>query len=53
MHPEHAVWVEVDVELDPVGAQVNSTCEGGEGVLRALAGGAAVGDDFGAGHSVS
>ncbi len=53
MHPQNAVWVEVDVELDAVRAQFDGTREGGEGVLRALTGGTAVGDDFGAGHSVS
>ena len=45
--------MQVDIELDPAGAQFDGALEGGEGVLWALTGGAAVGDDFGAGHAVS
>ena len=53
MHPEYAIGVQVDVELAAVGPQFGGTAEGCEGVLRALAGRAAVGDDFGAGHGTS
>lgn len=53
MDPEHTVGVQMDIELDPAGAQFYGALEGGEGVLRALSGGTAVGDDFGTGHAVS
>ena len=45
--------MQVHVELAAIGAEVGRPSEGGEGVFRTLAGGAAVGDDFGAGHGTS
>lgn len=53
MDKEPTVRVEVDVELTAVGAEVGGAAEGGEGVLRLLAGGPPVGDDFGVWHGSS
>jgi hypothetical protein len=48
--PQDAIGVEMDIKLASVGPKLGGPPEGGEGVLGALAGGPAVGDDFGAGH---
>lgn len=53
MDPQDAIRMEVHIELAAVGAELGRPPEGGKGVLGLLAGGAAVGDDFGAGHGDS
>lgn len=53
VHPEHPVWVQVDIKLTAVGPKVGRALEGGQGILGALAGGAAVGNYLGAGHADS
>lgn len=50
MDPQDAIGVEMHIELAAVGPQLGGPPEGSEGVLGALAGGTAVGDDFRAGH---
>jgi hypothetical protein len=58
-HDGVAVLGELDVHLDQVGLQVGREVDGGEGVLRCVCGGSAVGDDVdavlvnqGCGHDV-
>lgn len=51
--PQDPIRMQVDVELTALGTQLGRPPEGGEGVLGVLAGGAAVGDDFRAGHGGS
>jgi hypothetical protein len=53
MDPEDPICMQVDVKLHPTGPQLNGALEGGEGILGALTGGAAVGNDFRTGHAVS
>jgi hypothetical protein len=50
MHPQHPVWVQVDVQLHAVRTQLGCPLEGREGVFGALAGGSTVGNQLGTGH---
>src|SRR5699024_9141868 len=52
-HHQLAVGAEVDITLQQLGAVVQGATEGGQGVLRADQGGAAVAHDGGTGSSVA
>ncbi len=53
MDSQDPIRMEVDVKLAALSPQFGGPTEGGEGVLGVLAGGAAVGNDFRAGHGGS